>query len=126
QHSECGSTGEDFGAGDGNYPQALPDGSLVVMVSCGTTYLARSTDEGSTWPIVRAAGTLLQIPAFDELRTDTAGNLYGFKGGSGRVTLRVSRNGGASWSGPIVMTAPGVAVSDAWNPAVRAPGTAAV
>ena len=120
QHTECGSTGEDFGPGDGSYPQAEPDGSLVVMLSCGKTFLARSTDEGSTWPIVRT------MPAFDELRTDTAGNLYGFTSSSGRVTLRVSRNLGRSWSGPIVMTAPGVSVADAWNPTVRAPGNAAV
>jgi len=120
QHSECGSSGEDFGAGDGNYPQAEPDGSLVVMVSCGKRYLARSTDEGATWPITRT------IPAFDELRTDTAGNLYGFDGGGGRVVVRVSRDLGRSWSAPIVMTAPGVTVADSWNPAVRAPGNAAV
>jgi hypothetical protein len=124
QHAECGSSGEDFGADDGRYPQAEPDGSLVMLVSCGgKTFLARSTDEGTTWPIIRAAGT---IPAFDELRTDTAGNLYGFKAGGGRVLLRVSRNGGRSWSAPIVMTAPGVAVVDSWNPAVRAPGNAVV
>ena len=120
QHTECGTTGEDFGAGDGNYPQAEPDGSLVVMVSCGKTYLARSTDEGATWPIART------IPAFDELRTDTVGNLYGFRAGGDRVTLRTSRDLGRSWGRPIVMTAPGVTVADAWNPAVRAPGYAAV
>ena len=120
QHSECGSSGESFGAGDGNYPQALPDGSLVVMVACGShTFLARSRDEAATWPIVR------EIPSFDELRTDTAGNLYGFKATGGTITLRVSHTG-ATWSAPIRMTAPGVSQVDAWNPAVRAPGNAAV
>jgi len=120
-HKECGSNGEQFGPGDGSYPQAEPDGSLVVMVVCGgKTYLARSSDEASTWPIQR------QIPTFDELRTDPAGNLYGFHSSSGRVTLRVSRDIGRTWSAPITMTAPGVAVMDAWDPAVRAPGEAAV
>jgi hypothetical protein len=120
QHSRCGSQGEEFGAGDGNYPQALPDGSLVVMVACGGhTFLARSSDEATTWPIVR------EIPAFDELRTDTAGNLYGFRATGGRVVLRVSSNG-VAWSAPIVMTAPGVTQVDAWDPAVRAPGAASV
>ena len=120
QHAACGSHGEEFGADDGNYPQALPDGRLVVMVLCGGhTYLARSADEGATWPIVR------EIPAFDELRTDTAGNLYGFKASSGHVVMRVSRTG-VTWSTPIVMTAPGVTQLDAWDPAVRAPGTAIV
>ena len=120
QHPECGSNGEQFGPGDGSYPQALPDGTLVVLVRCGGhTYLAKSTDEGTTWPVVREA------PAFDELRTDTAGNLYGFKAASGRVTMRVSSTG-ATWSAPIVMTAPGVTQHDAWDPAVRAPGAAIV
>jgi len=126
QHSECGSSGEDFGAGDGNYPQALPDGTLVVMVACGShRFLARSTDEGATWPVMKSSGRPLEIPSFDELRTDTAGNLYGFKAAGGRITMRVSRTG-QTWSGPILMTAPGVAQVDAWNPAVRAPGAAAV
>jgi hypothetical protein len=121
QHKECGSNGEQFGAGDGNYPQAMPDGSLVVMVVCGgKTYLARSTDEAATWPILRS------IPSFDELRTDTAGNLYGFRLSSGRVSLLVSKDQGRTWSRPIVMTAAGTDVLEAWFPAVRAPGYAAV
>ena len=121
QHKECGSRGEEFGAGDGNYPQAMPDGSLFVMVACnGHTYLARSTDEAATWPVVR------QIPAFDELRTDTLGNLYGFRLSSSHVLLLVSKDQGRTWSAPVVMTAPGVAVGDSWDPAVRAPGEAAV
>ena len=126
QHAECGSHGEEFGADDGTYPQAMPDGALVVMVICGGhTFLARSADEGSTWPIIHVGGKPLEIPAFDELRTDSAGNLYGFKASGGRVLLRVSRTG-VSWSAPIRMTAPGVTELDAWNPAVRAPGTAVV
>ena len=75
--------------------------------------------------MITSSGRPLEIPSFDELRTDTAGNLYGFKATSGTITMRVSRTG-ATWSRPILMTAPGVAQTDAWNPAVRAPGAAVV
>jgi len=120
QHTECGTTGEDFGPGDGSYPQAMPDGSLVVMISCGRTYLARSTDEAATWPIARA------IPAFDELRTDTKGVLYGLRLTSGKLVLRISRDVGRTWSSEMSMTAPGVTVGAAWNMSVRGPGNVAV
>jgi hypothetical protein len=39
--------------------------------------------------------------------------------------MRVSRTG-AAWGAPILMTSPGVTQVDAWDPAVRAPGTAIV
>jgi hypothetical protein len=62
RHQECGTSREDFTAIDGNYPQGVPDGSLYVMVACTTTssllggnaviYLARSTDEEATFPIL--------------------------------------------------------------------------
>ncbi|MGZ4145109.1 MAG: sialidase family protein [Actinomycetota bacterium] len=127
QHPECGSTGEDFGPTDGSYPQAMPDGSLVVLVSCGATYLARSTDEGSTWPIVRtAAGAPLPIPAFSELRTDPKGNLYRAMESGGHIELRVSRNAGLTWGSPMIASAPGITVGEAWNLTVRAPGEVAV
>src|SRR5205823_10923580 len=52
-HPECAPNSETFSAGDGNYPQAGPDGSLWVMVQCGsTTYVAKSTDEAATFPIL--------------------------------------------------------------------------
>ncbi|MCU1462471.1 MAG: hemagglutinin protein [Acidimicrobiales bacterium] len=67
QHAECGANREDLNSLDGNYPQGAADGSLYVMVSCtsatsptshsGSTYLARSTDEAGTFPILHRAGT---------------------------------------------------------------------
>src|SRR6266542_4449618 len=90
---ECGGTEEQFNAGDGNYPQAAPDGSLYVMVQCGgRTFLARSRDEGATWPTVRVHGKPLAIPATEELRTDPAGNLYGVRSAGGRLLLRISHD----------------------------------
>src|SRR5207244_4478582 len=96
QHSECGSDAESFSAGDGNYPQAAPDGSLWLMVVCGgTSYLAKSTDEAATFPILhKADGAPLTIPAARELRVDTDGNLYAMRIDGTSLLLRISRAGG--------------------------------
>ncbi len=109
-------------------PWAAPDpqGSLYELVFCaGRTYLARSDDEGATWPLV--AQVPYDVPtsgpdgeAVAELRSDAKGNLYlaWYTGGNpnpnesgphpGTVDLTVSRNGGASWSPALNVTAPGV------------------
>jgi hypothetical protein len=120
QHPECGLQGEQYSAGDGNYPQAALDGSLYIMVTCGgTTYLARSTDEASTWPIVRV------LPHGGELRLDTAGNLYLFRK-AGFLYVSVSTDEGATWSEERNLVAPGVNGVGTWFPAVREPGHIAV
>ncbi|MGH9896059.1 MAG: sialidase family protein, partial [bacterium] len=49
--------------------QPLPDGRLVVIVTCGdNTYLSQTEDEGASWSIVR------QIPHGGTLRADSQGN----------------------------------------------------
>ncbi|HUC36709.1 MAG TPA: sialidase family protein [Acidimicrobiales bacterium] len=109
QHSQCGTNSETFNALDGNYPQGAPDGSLWVMVQCGgTTYLAKSTDEGATFPIIDGAhGTPLTIPGSPrELRVDSDGNLYAVGISGSSLELRISRDGGQTWSAPVNMTAP--------------------
>ncbi|MDQ1395170.1 MAG: hypothetical protein QOG64_429 [Acidimicrobiaceae bacterium] len=128
QHPECGASGEDFGPTDGNYPQPRPDGSLVVMVACGgKTFLARSSDEAATWPILRDEhGGPLQIPNQDELRTDSRGTLYGFRSDGARILLRMSQDGGLTWSPELNVTAPGVTGVGVWSAAVREPGHVAV
>ncbi|MHB8669221.1 MAG: sialidase family protein [Acidimicrobiales bacterium] len=136
RHTECGAHGEDFAPTDGNYPQAASDGSLYVKVECGgLTFLARSTDEGASWPILRrplsipgapGATAPLQIPAGDELRLDTADNLYLFRHELEKVTLRVSRDRGLNWSPQLDVVAPGVSASNLWYVAVRQPGHVAV
>ena len=115
-HSECGTTEETFNADDGNYPQPGPNGSLYVTVACGsTTFLARSTDEGATWPILRnRRGAPLTIPPTDELRVDDAGNLYSVHAQGAQLLLRVSRDGGLDWSLPLGLTAPGVTSINEW------------
>src|SRR5947209_9796014 len=108
-HSECGTDPEVFNAGDGNYPEPAPDGSLYVTVVCGSnTFLAKSTDEGGTWPILRdGKGNPLTIPPTDELRVDDKGNLYSVHQDGSHLLLRISRDGGLDWSAPLDVTAPG-------------------
>src|SRR5438552_329261 len=121
QHSECGSTGEDFGPTDGNYPQPGPDGSLYVLVACGgKTFLAKSSDEAATWPVLRA------IPAGDELRTDPAGNLYKVRQVGGSLLLSVSKDEGVTWTPEANVEAPGVIAINDWYVAVRDAGDVAV
>jgi hypothetical protein len=109
------------------------------MVTCGgATYLAKSTDEGETWPILQtAAGTPLEIPAaapaspvdarqHAELRTDASGNLYLAQTGGEGLVLQISHDEGRTWSPALDVAAPGVAVVGTWNMAVREPGHVAV
>jgi hypothetical protein len=120
-HPECGTNPEVFNADDGNYPEPAPDGSLYVTVVCGSnTFLAKSTDEGATWPILRdGKGSPLTIPATNELRVDGKGNLYSLQEDSSHLLLRLSRNGGLDWSAPLDMTAPGVTSISQWFVAER-------
>ena len=120
-HKECGASPEVFNAGDGNYPEPAPDGSLYVTVVCGAhTFLAKSGDEGATWPILRDRhGTPLTIPPTDELRVDERGNLYSASLQGSRLLLRISRDGGFHWSVPLDLTAPGVTSINEWFVAQR-------
>lgn len=122
-HAECGGSEEVFNAADGYYPQAGPDGSLWTVVSCGgKSFLARSTDEALTFPVVR------QVPAIDELRIDSRGVLYAVTLSGTKLLLRTSRDAGRSWSKPVDLVAParrGAAVGQ-WAMALRGPGQVAV
>jgi hypothetical protein len=121
-HAECGSDEESFSAGDGNYPQAGPDGSLWTLVACGSrTFLARSTDEAASFPVVRA------IPSFDELRIDPKGVLYGVKLVGSRLLMRVSTTAGRTWGAPVDLVGPKAKGSiGQWAMAARGPGQVAV
>ncbi len=122
-HAECGRDEEDFDATDGNYPQTAADGSLWTLVSCGgRTFLARSTDEALSFPVVRA------VPALDELRVDSRGKMYGVTKVGTALVLRTSRDSGRTWSTPVDLVAParrGAAVGQ-WAVALRGPGQLAV
>jgi hypothetical protein len=128
QHSSCGSNQETFTDMDPNYPEGSPDGSLYVEVQCGqSTFLARSTDEGLTWPLVQnAAGQPVSLPADGELRVDPRGNLYLAYQDGAAIDLRLSKDGGISWTSPIDMTPPGVGAAVQWAFAERGDGEVAV
>jgi len=128
QHSQCGTNGETFNASDGNYPQGAPDGSLYVLVSCGTTtFLARSVDEGQTWPvIINADGTPRTVPADGELRVDPSGNLYLVAQNGDALDLWTSSDQGQSWKGPEDMTVPGSSNVLQWFMAEAGNGEVAV
>jgi len=124
--TECGTSAPE----GGGYPQAGPDGSLWVLITCGTNrWLARSTDEAATWPLVRnGLGIPVTVPATGQLRVDSAGNLYLVSASGTSLLLRTSTDGGQSWRGPFNMTAPAVrsgtvnrsGVAIGWQPGVVA------
>ncbi len=128
QHRQCGTHGENFSATDPNYPQGAPDGSLYVLVSCGsTTYLARSTDEGTTWPLVmNSDGTPRTVPADGELRVDGDGHLYLVAQRGDALDLWTSVTGGETWQGPQDMTVPGASGILQWYMAEAGSGEVAV
>jgi hypothetical protein len=95
--------------------QPLPDGTLLVGVSCNSEmYLSESKDEGATWKIVH------KLPHTGTLRGDAAGNLYLLEGPAGgtpfqpqsrsgdKLLLSHSTDGGAHWSTDLNIIAPGV------------------
>lgn len=129
QHRQCGTNAETFADLDPNYPEGAPDGSLYAEVTCGgVTYLARSTDEAASWPLVTSAGKPVTLPADGELRVDGKGNLYlVYLTGQSTLDLRVSRNGGLSWGAPLDMTPPGAAHGNVvqWAVAERGDGEVA-
>ena len=133
QHHECGGSGEIYSAIDGYYPQAAPDGSLYVMVACGGhTYLARSTDEAASFPILSGQSGPLTLPVptpstgaiggTPELRITGKGTfLLSYLVGN-EILVRISSTHGITWSPPIDVTAPGVAAIMQWSMAASGHG----
>ncbi|MBV9040541.1 MAG: exo-alpha-sialidase [Acidimicrobiia bacterium] len=131
KHPECGLSGETFTAIDGYYPEPTSDGDLYVLVNCGgKTYLARSTDEGSTFPIVHTASGPLTVAAppdsvtalgsGPQFRIGADDTFYlmtpTVSGGQIRkILVRTSSDRGLTWSAPVDVTAPGVASILRWN-----------
>ncbi|HET6965222.1 MAG TPA: sialidase family protein, partial [Acidimicrobiales bacterium] len=128
QQSACGSNGEMLQDNDPNYPEGAPDGSLFVEDQCGSvTFLARSTDEGATWPLVAKNGTPVTMPADGELRVGTNGELFLFyQAPSGAVVARTSSDGGQSWSGADPLTPKGIGPITQWAVAERGTGQVAL
>ena len=126
QHPECGGSGENYSAIDGNYPQAAPDGRLYVMVSCGSaTYLARSDDEAATFPIIHAQGKAVTLPVpptstgtvggTPELRIGHDGTFLLVYQVGQKLLLRLSTTHGITWTQPLDISAPGIADIKQWS-----------
>jgi BNR/Asp-box repeat len=128
QESACGANGETFQDGDPNYPEGAPDGSLYVEVNCGnSTFLARSVDEGATWPLVSKAGKAVTLPADGELRVGSSGELFlVYQKASGAVVAQTSLDGGRSWAPAIQLTPKGIQPIAQWAVSERGTGQLAL
>lgn len=126
QHSECGGNGENYSAIDGNYPQAAPDGRLYVMVSCGSaTFLARSDDEATTFPVVHEQGKAVTLPVpptstgsvggTPELRIGSDGTFMLVYQQGQKLLLRLSTTQGVTWTKAYDISAPGVTAMKQWS-----------
>src|SRR3954451_8763037 len=107
QHPECGNSGENYTAIDGNYPQSTRNGFLYVMVSCGgTTYLARSVDEAASFPVMHVGGAALTLPVPSgggigggaDFRIGPDDTMYLMYSTGTSLVLRVSADLGRTWT----------------------------
>jgi hypothetical protein len=131
-HPECLPYGENLSAIDGYYPQAGPGGALYLMIACGQqTYLAKSTDEALTFPVLRGPEGPRTIPVTADpyLNLNTSalqvladGTLLVVSLEDERLVLRASGNEGRTWSRPVDVTMPGLPRVVQW--AVASRGTA--
>lgn len=128
QQSACGTNGETLQDGDPNYPEGAPDGSLFVEDNCGSsTFLARSTDEGATWPLVTKNGTPVTLPGDGELRVASDGALLLFyQSSAGAIVAQTSTDGGRSWSAVQPLTPSGVGSIAQWAVSERGVGQVAL
>lgn len=128
-HPECGGQGENLSAIDGSYPQAGPRGVLYLMVACGNkTFLARSTDEALTFPVLQGREGPRTVPVTAEpylnlntsaLQVLSDGTLLVLSLEADRLLLRASGDEGRTWSRPVDLTAPGVPRVAQWAVASR-------
>ncbi|MFN2388976.1 MAG: sialidase family protein [Actinomycetota bacterium] len=102
---------------DGASGHGIVDGDGTVYLPrgwCGQPYLAISRNEGTTWTRVQVARTGMsdQGGVFDHeagVAVDGDGNLYYTWVGRNRLPyLAVSRDGGSTWSKPLMIGAPEV------------------
>lgn len=95
-----------------NNGTAAPDGSIYQPVSCANgSYVAASTDEGSTYTyhlVPGVPGSGLAMFGYSwQVAADSSGVLYGTWADGTGLHLTVSRNHAQTWSTPVLMTAPG-------------------
>jgi hypothetical protein len=107
-------------AADGGLGQGVggPDGAIYLPKGWnGVPYLAVSRDEGLTWARHRVADS--RMPSEDghlahqaSVAVDAAGNLfYAWVGERSAPLLAVSRDGGSTWSRPMTIGPPGLALA---------------
>ena len=110
-----------------------PDGTVYLPRGwCGQPYVAVSRDMGDTWERVQVAGNGFSTgPELEEheanVAVDPQGNAYYTWVAADRLPyLAVSRDGGRTWSEPVMVAPPGV--NEAWNVFVDAgdPGRIAI
>jgi hypothetical protein len=131
-HPECLPYGESLSAMDGHYPQPGPRGQLYLMIACGPkTFLARSTDEALTFPVLTNGEAPREVPVpaagnpdfnSSAMQVLADGTLVVVYKEGGRLQLRVSGDEGRHWTAPYDVTAAGVAGAETWTVASR--GTA--
>jgi hypothetical protein len=97
-----------------------PDGSIYMPLDyCGELGVAISRDEGATWTRIPIVSTNIADLYITSAATDAAGNVYitwvaasqpqpATVNGVGLPYLVVSRDGGRTWSQPMMIAAPGV------------------
>ena len=111
-HPECAGAQESTGRSGFHTLAALKNGTVLTVVTCnGTSYLAGTTDEGATWPVIHA------LPHGGDLRVDDDGTLYLAELVNNRLLLSSSADG---FQHEIDVTAPGVeTIQSNWYYAVR-------
>ncbi len=90
---------------------------------CGQPWLAISDDEGLTWTRVQVADNGMPVDEFGfqeheaGVALDKAGAIYYVWTGSDRLPyLAISRDGGSTWSDPMMIGPPGI--KEAWGPGI--------
>jgi hypothetical protein len=101
-------------------PQVVgPDGTLYLPISCtsngatATVRMAYSTDEGATWSYTAVptgeVGNGAGLIGGVSMAVDSKGAAYVvWRGTNQRTYLAVTRDKGATWHGPLMVSAPGV------------------
>lgn len=118
--------------GGSGHGVAGPDGTIYVPRGvCSEPWLAISHDEGATWEQVRVAPAAMgadgRVDHDAAVAVDAAGNLYySWTGADLKPYLSVSKDGGATWTKPVMVAPPGVKIATLIALDVASPGNLAV
>lgn len=125
-----GDEGQDPGFCGGLHGHGVvgPDGTVYLPREyCDEPWLAMSHDEGRTWEAVRVAENGHPSGSDPSVAVDDKGNIYYAWVADDRLPyLTVSRDGGKSWSKPLMVGAPGLKEANLPTLDVGAPGKVAI